>query len=212
MAPDADPPARAGSDLRAEVAEGLRYVHARLSGSAHQAGEAAAFVYGLIELLREKGLISVEELDERKNVIAARLKERNRERGFGVLLQEPELDKYSYTEVVTIDCGNRVHLCRAACCKLPFALSRQDLEEGVVRWDLGQPYMIAHTPDGCCSHLDAERRCCRVWQQRPLPCRAYDCRRDRSIWLDFDRRIVNPDIERSDWPRSASAVPDGGER
>ena len=37
---------------------------------------------------------------------------------------------------------DRVHLCKASCCRLPFALSRQDVEEGIVRWDLGQPYLI----------------------------------------------------------------------
>jgi len=204
--PPADDPADGAADrLRGEVASGFQHVHARLSGTAHQTGEAAAFVYGLIELLQEKGLISVEELDARKRAVAERLKARNRERGLGVLLQEPEQDKYVGAPVVTIDCEHRVHLCRAACCKLPFALSRQDVEEGVVRWDLGQPYMIAHTAEGYCSHLDRGGCRCGVWRQRPLPCRAYDCRKDRSIWLDFENRIINPDIERRDWPRSAEA-------
>jgi Fe-S-cluster containining protein len=184
------------SALRGELVEGLRYVHARLGGNARQAGDAAAFVYGLIELLSERGVISVAELDERTKVIAARLHEQNRSLGLGVLLQETEEDKYTFADAVTIDCESRVHLCRAACCKL----SRQDIEEGIVRWDLGQPYMIAHGSDGYCTHLDRGGCRCTVRDQRPLPCRAYDCRRNTSIWLDFDNRIINPDIERMEWP------------
>ena len=88
-----------------------------------------------------------------RRVIAERLVKQNRERGMGVLLQNPECDKYTSTEVVEIDCENRLHLCHAACCKLPFALSKQDVHEGVIHWDLGQPYMIAQDSDGYCSHL-----------------------------------------------------------
>jgi hypothetical protein len=34
-----------------------------------------------------------------------------------------------------------------------------------------------------------------VWQQRPIPCRGYDCRKDERIWLDFEKRIINPDFD-----------------
>jgi hypothetical protein len=33
------------------------------------------------------------------------------------------------------------------------------------------------------------------WQQRPIPCRGYDCREDERIWLDFENGIINPDLE-----------------
>jgi hypothetical protein len=116
--------------------------------------EASSFLYGLIELLHEKGLITIEELESRQKVVAARLEEQLRQNGAAVMLQEPETDKYAWTTVVEIDCGSRVPLCRAACCKLPFALSREDIREGVIHWDLGHPYVIAHGPDGYCEHMD----------------------------------------------------------
>ena len=75
----------------------------------------------------------------------------------GVVYQKPEQDKYSFEGGAGIDCENRLHLCQAACCKLPFALSKQDVEEGVVRWDFSAPYLIAHGPDGYCQHLDQEK-------------------------------------------------------
>ena len=102
---------------------------------------------------------------------------------------------------VTIDCAARVSLCRAACCRLNFALSRQDVREGIVRWDMERPYLIAREPNGCCSHLEAGSMACAVWKNRPAPCRAFDCRRDPRIWVDFEKRIPNPDLARPDWPR-----------
>jgi Fe-S-cluster containining protein len=77
-----------------------------------------------------------------------------------------------------------------------FALSQQDVEEGVIKWDLGRPYLIAQDADGYCRHLDRQAMRCTVRAQRPLPCRGYDCRRDKRIWSDFDNRIVNPDLDR----------------
>jgi hypothetical protein len=34
-----------------------------------------------------------------------------------------------------------------------------------------------------------------------VPCRAYDCRKEKKIWLDFENGIVNPEIYHPDWPR-----------
>jgi hypothetical protein len=155
-------------------------------------------------LLNEKGLISIKELDERKREVAKRLARKNSEKGVGVLLQEPEYDKYTFEGGVRIDCENRVHLCKAACCRLPFALSKQDIQEGVIHWDLGQPYMIAQDKAGYCTHLDRNGHRCTVHGHRPVPCRAYDCRKDKKIWLDFENRIINPEILRDDWPRGVT--------
>lgn len=106
-------------------------------------------------------------------------------------IQSSEWDKYAFPERVKIDCQSRLHLCKAACCALSFPLSEQDLEEGIVRWDPEHPYLNARREDGYCQHL-ANSHQCSIYSQRPVPCRAFDCRNDRRIWLDFERRIVNP--------------------
>jgi hypothetical protein len=187
--------------LRQEVAEGLLYAHARLSDNSQKTLETAAFLYSLIELLSEKGLISIAELDERKREVVKRLTKKNSDQGIGVLLQDPEYDKYTFEGEAKIDCETRVHLCKAACCRLPFALSKQDIREGVIHWDLGQPYIIAQEKDGYCTHLERGSCRCSVREHRPVPCRAYDCHKDKTIWLDFENMVINPDILRSDWPR-----------
>jgi Fe-S-cluster containining protein len=183
-------------ELRQEVVEGLRYVHHQLGANTGKALETASFLYALIELLMKKGLLTEEELNEKKVDVAKRLVEKFRALGVGAVLQDPEYDKYGFGEKeVKIDCENRIPLCKAACCRLNFALSRQDIEEGIVRWDLGRPYMIAQDADGYCRHLDRGAHCCTVYANRPVPCRAYDCRKDKRIWLDFENKIVNPNLE-----------------
>ena len=195
-------------DLRHEVAEGLFYTHFRLSQNTHKTLEASSFLYALVEMLSEKGIITIEELDERKKSVAERLEAQLKEKGVGVMVQEPEQDKYEFQREVKIDCENRIEFCHAACCRLPFALSKQDIYEGVIRWDLGRPYVIAQGKDGYCTHLERNTCRCTVREKRPVPCRGYDCRNDKRIWLDFDKKIVNPKIHRPDWP--GCAVPAEG--
>ena len=180
---------------RSEIAGGLLYCHSRLNSNTTKLLESASFLYALIEVLEEKGLVKIDELEEKKREVATRLLDSFLDRGMGVAMQEDERDKYSFSETVEIDCASRVHLCKAACCRMSFALSQQDVEEGVVKWDLGRPYLIAQDNDGYCRHLDRESNRCTVREQRPLPCRGYDCRRDKRVWVDFEKRIINPQLE-----------------
>jgi hypothetical protein len=181
--------------LREEIVGGFLYTHSRANSNSSRILEAASFLYSLIELLEEKGLISIAELDERKTTVAQRVKERFLAKGMGVHLQEPERDKYAVQGTVEIDCENRVHLCKAACCRLCFPLSKQDIDEGVVKWDLRFPYIIAQDDDGYCQHLNCTNHSCTIYQHRPLPCRTFDCRKDERIWLDFENMVVNPNLE-----------------
>jgi Fe-S-cluster containining protein len=197
------PDARPGSveALRREVADGIAYLHTRLGATTGRSLEAASFLYALIELLVERDLLGIDQLDARKAVVAQRLARRYAEKDAGVAVQESPHDKYTPPLEPVIDCASRVALCKAACCKMVFPLSRQDVEERVVRWDLARPFVIAKRADGYCQHLDDVHRCT-IHAQRPLPCRVYDCRQDPRIWEDFEKRIVNPKIADPDWPRN----------
>jgi Fe-S-cluster containining protein len=189
--------------LRNDVAEGLMYSHSRENANTSKVLEVASFSYALIELLNERGVISIAELDERKRTVGQRLAEKFAEKGMGVALTDDEKDKYAYEGAVQIDCDQRIPLCRGACCRLRFALTVQDLEEGSVKWELGRPYMIRHDADGYCHHLERETNQCGIYDKRPIVCRSYDCRKDKRIWADFENRIVSPDLENL-FPKSSA--------
>src|SRR5689334_21860770 len=81
--------------LRSDVAAGLMYAHGRENANTSKVLEVASFSYALIELLMERGVISVEELDERKKQVGQRLAEKFAEKGMGVALTNDEQDKYA---------------------------------------------------------------------------------------------------------------------
>ena len=96
-----------------------------------------------------------------------------------------------YTEPgADIPCAELIPLCHARCCTFGFSLSTQDLDEGVIRWDYGQPYLIRQrASDGYCVHNDPSSHGCTAHQYRPRVCRVYDCREDTRIWVDYEKRI-----------------------
>ena len=116
----------------------------------------------------------------------------------GVVLESPA-DKYTVNSP-EIDCAARMHLCHAACCKLEVLLSRQDLMEGIVESDPAAPhYMKRHEDRSCLYACEGDR--CAVYPARPATCRGYSCKEDRRIWIDFEKRIINPDINEEGWPK-----------
>jgi len=188
-----------GLDER-DVVRGLIYTHNRANANTAEVHETRSLVEALADLLVERGVLERGQLDERREVAADELRRRFIERGMAVAMQEFGVSKYRFPGAPEIDCENRLHLCKAACCKLPVALSTEDVEEGELRWDLAHPYLLAQGTDGYCVHLDRETRRCSVYDRRPIPCRGYDCRQDERIWSDFEQRIPNPHLDDPDWP------------
>ena len=190
---------------RQEIEEGLAYLHSRVGATVARTLESASFVYALIEILVERGLLTIEEIDARKKQVAPRLLKRFESQDGGVAMQHSVHDKYHAPQQASIDCASRVSKCKAACCKMVFPLSQQDIEEHVIHWQLGRPYVIAKGEDGYCQHLDRPGLRCTVHSARPLPCRVYDCRNDHRIWLDFERGVINPKLADPEWPHNLSA-------
>lgn len=115
---------------------------------------------------------------------------RNDEGSMARLLLGAAEDKYAATPRGP-DCLALLPVCQARCCGFHFALSTQDLDEGVIRWDYGKPYLVRQRPDdNRCVHSHPTEHRCTVYEHRPRPCRRYDCRDDPRIWADFERRIL----------------------
>lgn len=156
------------------LSSGLLYTHIRINDNARKTLEATTFLYALIGLLNEKGLLSIEELDNRKKQVAERLVRKFVKSGIGLMYQDPEYDKYTFEHEARVDCQSWLHTCKAICCRFPFALSKQDVEERIIRWNFGRPYLIAHNADGYCVHLDRKTYQCTVHESRPVPCCGFD--------------------------------------
>lgn len=195
--PDQEPgaaPAPSGPQVQdtEAIEKGLMHVHNLLHEQRDRLNRVSAHLYALTGLLLRAGLVRQEELEAERAQTHEEMMARQPARWIGARLDATAVDKYQPEHEVSIDCAQRLHLCHAACCTFGLLLSEQDLQEGIVRWDLARPYHIKQRADGYCVHCHETERTCQVHEARPLPCRRYDCRDDPRIWLDFARRIPSP--------------------
>ena len=101
------------------------------------------------------------------------------------------VDKYQVPNS-PVDCEERIPICHGRCCSLTVEMSKQDLEERQLLWDVENPYVLKRERDGRCTHQDRATKFCGVYHNRPADCRSYDCRKDDRIWLDFEKMIPAP--------------------
>jgi Fe-S-cluster containining protein len=174
--------------LRSELEEALRFLnHNALQGRLEQA-DVAATLAALVETLVAHGVLPPAEYERRRQRALDAQK---------VLIEErPEVrfgeavDKYALANLPDIDCASIIPICKARCCQLAVYCSAQDLDEGVVRWDYARPYRIRKREDDYCVHSEPETKRCGIYDKRPAICRTYDCRNDKRIWVDFEKRIL----------------------
>jgi Fe-S-cluster containining protein len=181
-------PATPTGPLDPDLARGLVHIHEKLGMRILAEQQLTRHVYALTELLVGAGVVSLEELEERKKSLEQRMTPKARTRWSTAQVYEDVRDKYTLKSP-PIDCASRIDVCKAACCRMSFHLGRQDLEENVVRWDVGRPFHIARRADGYCTHADPVDGHCQVHAHRPAVCREYGCRDDERIWKDFEARI-----------------------
>jgi len=208
----------AGDELQETL--GFRHCHQQLNSLSQEIFKASAQLGAVVNALHARGLLDEEELDAGRAAEEQRLAAVFQEKEIGVQIDAQTGDKYAIPtdHLPQIDCASRYHLCHAACCSLRFPLSKQDLDEGVVRWEYGRPYMIRHADDHACAHKDRDTNRCTIYENRPGICRLYDCRKDERIWQDFDRGIINPLLfvalpdgqSRPSFHQSPSTPPEGG--
>jgi Fe-S-cluster containining protein len=192
-----------------DVAAGLRFTNLMATITQESGLDTRAAVMALTELLLERGLIDMAEFKDRRAGIHEMLAEQHKHYGVRVLIGDYP-DKYqAQGETVEIDCAARYHLCKGSCCRLRFMLTRQDLDEGIVRWEYHRPYLNAQRADGYCTHNDSQTLRCTIYTHRPTPCRVFDCREDPRIWVDFAARIPNPTLASLPWSPPPTTEPPG---
>jgi hypothetical protein len=187
---------------RDEMLRGLMYAHDRANANTAELEDAWVTLEAVVELLVEAGLPR-EQLEEARAKAAEKVRRRFVERGMAVARQDFDVPKREFAGGVQIDCASRVELCRAACCRLGVGLSAEDVREGILRWDVEMPYLLKRAEDGWCVHMERGSCACTVYDARPIPCRGFDCREDKRIWLDFEGRVPNPAVADPAWPDNA---------
>ncbi|MEW6002605.1 MAG: YkgJ family cysteine cluster protein [Nitrospirota bacterium] len=103
-------------------------------------------------------------------------------------------DEDNTEETVLFDPGERKEICRAVCCSFVFALTKEEVKKGIIKWDPKRPYFIARDEDGYCPHLDRKTLKCMIWEDRPKRCQKYDCRKDPNVWINWEKKIINKEI------------------
>ncbi len=74
-----------------------------------------------------------------------------------------------------VDCAAMTDSCKANCCTYVFALTREEVEKGIYKFNPEKPYYMARDPDGYCPYLDRVSFKCGIHDKRPLRCRKYAC-------------------------------------
>lgn len=96
-----------------------------------------------------------------------------------------------------IDCASRMHICRAVCCRtLTIYLNHEELESGSYEWNPREPYALMKNRYGCIYQQKGGCGCTRHDGPRPNICPNYSCAEDRRIWADFEKRILNRNLEK----------------
>lgn len=188
------------SVTRDELERALRRIHAAIDTLRDDLLVLGSQVADLTAHLDERGGIDGAALDASLADTTEAVRAADAGWAMGIELGEPLVDKHEVPSP-PIPCDELLPICKARCCTLSFPLSTQDLDGGAVRWDYSRPYRILQRADGYCSHCEVGTYGCTVYGERPAPCRAFDCREDERIWLDFERRIVAPEGTTRDRPR-----------
>ena len=173
-----------------EVEDELRHIARVLTASNERTeqmvAELAAALETLLTILAKKG-----ELDEGHLRVIQKLRKHAKVIQTPQIALSPVADKYT-VENSEVDCDARMHLCHGRCCGFNIQLSKQDLLEGKLEWQIDKPYYLAKDQTGYCTYQNKDTGGCNNYQHRPATCRRYDCRDDQRVWIDFEKMIPAP--------------------
>lgn len=176
-------------ELENQVEKGNLFDHTVLTEPILRINENESFIYGLIDYLIQKDIIQPDELKATVASIRKEIIDKKEFATLGVAIRVDGDEDKQQTAVV--NCGERLHICQAVCCRLRFALSVEEIETGRMKWELGKPYYNRHHEHGYCHQMNPDQKCCSIYENRPSVCKKYSCANDQRIWKDFEKMELN---------------------
>ncbi len=174
-------------ELERQLERGAIFTHSVLTDQVERTNESDALLNGLIDVLIKRGVVGADELSRAIEAVRRETAEIGARASLGVALRV----EGPAVAPTAVDCEARLPICHAACCRMRFALSAEDIEAGALKWDLARPYYNRRGPDGYCHRCDATTHACGIYDQRPSVCRDYSCAGDTRIWTDFAAMELN---------------------
>lgn len=171
-----------------QVERGSLFTHTALSRQSARINEIESFLFGIMDILTQKGVTPPEELQKAVEGVRKEMMDKGELSNPGVALR---VDNEEDQEFIPVNCEERLHICKAVCCQLDFALNAPEIESGEVKWDLGRPYFIRKGTNCYCAHLNQAEKKCNVYEHRPSVCKKYSCAKDKRIWKDFEKMELN---------------------
>ena len=130
-----------------------------------RANQNEAVVNGLVDLLIQHKVVDSDELLAAVQNVRRQIAEAGEAASVGVAIRV-DAEGVAAPDV-PVDCEARLPVCKAVCCRLRFALSVEEVEAGLMKWDLGRPYYNRQGPDGYCHQSHAGTHTCDVYERAP---------------------------------------------
>ena len=175
-------------DMERQIEQGNLFAHTALSRHSARINEIESFLYAVVDLMTQKGIASPDELQGMVTNIRAEMVEKGETCSPGIALR---VDSEEDILFVPVNCEERLHICKAVCCKFEFALSAEEVEAGIAKWELGRPYFIRRGSNCHCTHINQENLHCNIYEHRPSFCKKYSCANDPRIWKNFEQMELN---------------------
>ena len=156
---------------------------------AEKINEVNIKVSALINYLNINNIGRTEMFSELEQILLEKYKQEGILLDNGVVLRV-DGEKVKDFKPLPVNCEERIHLCKAVCCRLKFNLSAEEIEKGEIKWDLGIPYQIRQRKNGYCYHIEGGKSC-NNYENRPMVCRNYSCVEDKRIWINFEKMQLN---------------------
>lgn len=170
----------------AELEEGLRHLHRMEMQTKLRLDDVEAKLEAAAKLLHRAQIIHERSLEA--ETAQQRMRLGDERRGEATVILGPEVDKNT-VEMSKVNCSERMHLCKARCCRLAVALDFKDIDDGL-RWEYSRPYELKRDKaSGYCVYSEENTHRCNCYDIRPAICRTYDCSKDKRVWDDYENMV-----------------------